>query len=126
MAVDTLEDARAELAEREGITTRFISQSIGWWSKAGQSQHQHSNIVGKWAEVMDVDAVVWTELKPKFRKKLNQIPTADEVISFLQSLPPDEKRKAEEYVRMAPRQVNTAYRRRIEKELNWTPAKHEQ
>ena len=121
MAVDTLEDAKAELAIREGISTRFISQSIGWWSKTGQSQHPHAHTIGMWAEKIDLDAVVWTALKPKFRDKLNQIPVADEVISFLQSLPLDEKRKAEEYVRMAPQQVNTAYRRKIEKELNWTP-----
>ena len=70
---------------------------------------------------MNLDAVVWTALKPKFQEEIGQIPTADEVIAFLKHLPPETKKVAEEYVRRAPAQVNTEYRRRIENELGWTP-----
>jgi hypothetical protein len=65
--------------------------------------------------------VVWTALPPKFNDQSGRIPTVDEVISFLQNLPQERQKNAEEYIRKTPRQIDTKYRRRIEAELNWTP-----
>jgi len=121
MSIDNLDDARSQLGKRENIPNRYISQSTGYWSKTGKSQNNISKDIGKWSEKMNLDAVVWTALKPKFRGKIDEVPSSDEVISFLQKLPPEKKKVAELYVRLAPLQVNTSYRRKIELDLNWTP-----
>lgn len=122
MSVDTLEDAKVQLTKREGISIGNISKSIGWWSKTCDFQNQYAQNIGKWAEMMDLDAVVWTALRPKFMGEINLIPAAETVVSFFKKLPLHKKKAAEEYVRMAPLQVNTKYRRKIEEELNWTPS----
>ncbi len=70
---------------------------------------------------MTLDAVVWTNFKPKFNGKNNKIPSAEEVISHLTALPPEKKRNAEEYIRMTPRQIDTDYRRKFEAVFHWTP-----
>jgi hypothetical protein len=59
-------------------------------------------------------------LDPKFKQE-KRVPTSDEVIAFLRMLPPEVRSGAEEYIRKTPRQIDTAYRRRIEAELHWTP-----
>jgi hypothetical protein len=70
---------------------------------------------------MSLDAVVWTVLPPKFRGKDWVIPSADKVVQHLVELPAMKKRKAEEYIRKAPVQIDTDYRRHIETKLGWTP-----
>ena len=47
-------------------------------------------------------------------------PTSAQVIAYLRSLDGQQKTKAEEYVRKAPQQIKTAYRKAIELELGWT------
>jgi hypothetical protein len=49
------------------------------------------------------------------------LPTADEVVDYLKSLEDGTREEARDYVRKAPTQVNTAYRRAIEAALGWTP-----
>jgi hypothetical protein len=121
LSVENLDEAKVQLAKREGISIGNIRWSIGYWAKKESSTSRYAKNIGKWAVKMDLDAVVWTALKPKFQEEKGRIPTADELIAFLQNLPPDQQKAAEHYVRMAPAQVNTAYRRRMEKDLGWTP-----
>ena len=121
MNVENIDDARLRLAEREKIPSRNISKSIGYWSKTDNPSIEFVEDIGKWAVRMDLDAVVWTSLPPKFHGDPNVVPTVDDVIAFLKNLTPETKGAAEKYVRRAPAQVNTKYRRRIERELGWTP-----
>ena len=44
----------------------------------------------------------------------------DNVISYLSNLDSDRKRRAEEYIRRAPRQIRTSMRSIIEERLGWT------
>jgi hypothetical protein len=63
---------------------------------------------------------VWTNLPPEFGGS-KRIPTVEEIVPYLASCQGEERERAEEYVRKAPRQIDTEYRRKIEAELGWTP-----
>jgi hypothetical protein len=49
-----------------------------------------------------------------------QPPSAEAVIDYLSKLKGEERLLAETYVRCAPPQIDTAYRRRIVQALGWT------
>ena len=48
-------------------------------------------------------------------------PTVEEIVKHLRELPCDVRERAEKYIRKAPRQIDTPYRRRIEAEFHWEP-----
>ena len=116
MDVELKMDAREALRIREG---KCKKEHIGSWPSAKPPGF----ILGldEWAQARQLDAVVWTALPPQFTGKDDTPPTADDVINHLQGLTGSTRDEAERYVRLAPRQVDTAYRRRIEAELHWLP-----
>ncbi len=117
--VPTLEDAKQALARREGISADNIRNSIGYWSKTGSSRHLGVDAISTWAEAKGADEIVWTGLKPKMGNDY-RIPAVEEVIDHLASLEGTARDAAEEYVRLAPRQIVTPYRTAIEGSLGWT------
>ena len=116
MTVGDLGTAVTKLADREG-TAR---SSIGRWS-TDQDDPERLLGLGAWATGRNINYVIWTALGPRFRGKRGLRPTEDEAIDHLRSLPDHDRAKAEEYVRRAPRRIRTAYRRRFEGCLGWTP-----
>ena len=118
MDVDRLEVAREKLREREDTVARRIAS----WSRGEESPPQVSGLA-TWAQAKNLDAVVWTALGPKFFETDGTIPTKEEAVTYLQGLSEPKRAKAEEYIRRTPRQVKTVYRRHIEEELEWYPAK---
>jgi len=121
MVETNLETAKIALGERERIREKYLHKYIGYWTATAKNDFDSIDVIEKWASAMNLDAVIWTALPPKFDGQTGRIPTADEVISFLRNLPQEKNKNAEEYIRRAPRQIDTHYRRRIEAELNWTP-----
>lgn len=122
MAVGELEGAKKALANREGILPKNIRDHVGFWSEAKNSGQSYAGDIGVWASQKDLDAVIWTTLPPSFENKPGQETIADQVISFLKAPRPYEQwKRAEEYIRKAPRQIDTECRRGIEMELGWTP-----
>lgn len=119
LEVRTVDAARKALADREDVCLSRYPHSIGHWSLDGASRHQESAGIGKWAKAKGVNAVVWTELKPRFNNKL-ATPTCEEVVGYLRSLEGPKRTKAEEYVRKAPLQIRTDYREAIKLALGWT------
>lgn len=117
MLVTDLDTARTSLAKREGTSQKYV----GDWSWATKCNGESSDVIGKWASYIGLDAVVWTALPPKFDDQSGRVPTVDEVVSFLRTLPQEKQRNAEEYIKKTPRQIDTEYRRRIEAEFNWVP-----
>jgi hypothetical protein len=118
MDATELEDAREALRQREGLTAKDWGKDIGSW-QLGEVEPALISGVATWVARSDIDAVVWTALRPKFGT--DRTPTEDEVVAHLRSLRGARRENAERYVRRTPRQVDTKYRRRIESELGWTP-----
>lgn len=118
LAVETLAGANAALAAREGITAANIKRGIGAWSAGADDGSSHG--IGEWAAGKGFAHVVWTALKPKIGTEY-RTPSIAEVLAHLGALTGHDRDRAEEYVRMAPRQITTPYRAAIEEALGWTP-----
>lgn len=119
--VQTVGEARLALAVREGIRNQDDCKSIGFWTREAQGEHSCTNVIGEWARERNIAGVVWTALRPKIGGKYRK-PNEQEVIDHLDSLNGAAKATAEEYVRLAPRQIQTPYRQAIERALGWTPS----
>ena len=118
MLVPDVEQAKEELAERESTD----KQKIGVWENGTKTSNDViEQRIGAWAKRIGLDAVIWTNLPPKFQNKDGRIPTQDEVISHLSGLRGQKRGNAECYIRMTPRQIDTDYRRYIEAKLHWLP-----
>jgi len=118
LAVSTVDEAQGALASREGCPPH----RIGVWQKsAGISPPSLDRRIARWARRVGADAVVWTNLPPKFRGRDNDIPNMEQMMQHLWGLSYQAWQNAERYVRMAPRQIDTYYRRHMEKALGWRP-----
>lgn len=120
LQADSLDAAIEALRVREGINEKYIERDIGWSFQGKSSKHIGGDEVARWATDKGIDGTVWTALGPKFGGKA-LTPSAAEVVKHLQELCERLKPAAEKYVRLAPRQIRTAYREAIEKELGWLP-----
>jgi len=116
--VNTLAEAQAALAAREGISDENMARSVGTWS-AGQVAEAPPG-VDEWAAQQGLAHVVWTALRPKIGKQF-RTPSIAEVLSHLTQLEGADRDRAEEYVRRTPRQIITPCRAAIEAALGWTP-----
>jgi hypothetical protein len=120
MDAEDLQTAKRYLAAREGVEEKNIERSIGFWvADSGKSHGDRSDVIGEWARTKGLDAVVWTNLQAGFKNKRGTLPSADEIIDHLRGLQHSEGKLAEEYVRRTPPQIDTDYRRRIEREFGW-------
>lgn len=118
LASENVNTAKAALASREGIPEKNITSDIGFWQRAKGSSGKCVDRISKWAETLALDAVIWTNLGPKFDAN-NDVPTAEQVIEYLSGLSIEKRRIAQEYIRKAPPQIDTEYRRQIMLKLNW-------
>ena len=112
----TIDSAKEALRQREG---KPKSEHIGVWSRGDQSPDSILEL-SKWAESHGIQSVVWTAIPPRFDKD-DDAPTSDQVIAYLANLTGSVRDDAERYIRFAPRQIDTRYRRKIEAALHWTP-----
>jgi hypothetical protein len=116
-----LAEARESLRVREGIPRSRAAESIAQWSRGENPVFEPESTVSAWAAGKNLEAAVWTSLPPKFGGIDGRVPTENEVLAYLGTLEGQALTDAEEYVRCAPTQITTAYRRAIEKALGWTP-----
>jgi hypothetical protein len=117
MDTTDLDEARQQLMKREGC---LRLDDIGGWSATSGTVPPTIYNLQKWAESKGVDAVVWTALPAKHKGKAGR-PTANQILTHLKGLTGAQRDEAERYIRRAPRQVDTPYRRIIESELGWIP-----
>jgi len=89
-------------------------------ARNGQSPRDGCGRIRRLGSTQRLDGVVWTNLPCKFNGVNGAIPTEDDVADSLRALEGEQCDLAEEYVRKAPREVDTPHRRRIEREFGWT------
>lgn len=114
--VGDITGAREALRRRERIP-EHQSHHVGSFDAASGTPPPFHGI-GQWMQQRDLDAVVWTALPSRFSGEF-RTPSIEEVIAYLQGLQGEVRRRAERYIRRAPLQTDTPYRRRIEAELGW-------
>jgi hypothetical protein len=119
MDADTLVSARSDLRKREGISEKNEAKHIGSWSANEPSPALIPNLA-EWASIQRLSHVVWTNLPPKFEGQ-EKTPSSKETVEYLAGLVGARRDVAERYVRSAPRQIDTAYRRCFEAAFQWTP-----
>ena len=105
--------------EREGIPSERVETSTGHWSRGGQGSPCILKI-DTWAECRGIDHVIWTKLRPRWNGQ-EGCPSSETVVEYLADLRGPTRDCAEEYIRRAPRQIDTEYRRSIEAVLGWAP-----
>ena len=135
MSSSSVEEARNNLAEREGIKGKKARDAkIHFWQADINTNEQmpafdYRAEIARWAKQHDLSAVVWTALSSRykkdddrvFKKEDDRAPSEDEAVDYLRTRPHEVRRIAEEYIRRTPRQIDTDFRRRFEREFGWTP-----
>lgn len=116
-----LTKARDSLRVCEHIPRSRAADRIAHWRHGEKATSEPEMTISAWVGVKNLDAAVWTNLPPKFGGIDGRVPKESEVVAYLQALKGKTRVAAEEYVRRAPRQIATAYRRAIEGALGWTP-----
>lgn len=109
-------DALCDLHTREGTSLENIgvvdlSPTAGVPNDAG--------VIGciyAWAKNQELDVVIWTALNSNFRNKTKQPFSVESAVSYLETLTPDAKLKAAEYIVRAPQFVRTPLRLRLQTE----------
>jgi hypothetical protein len=122
MDASEIDRAREDLRAREGVCKANMDRDIRAWSAPEENSSSPRLILElpQWSKARSIDAVIWTALGPKFDANTD-VPTAAQVIPYLQSLTGRASEEAERYIRYAPAQIDTSYRRAIEAALQWTP-----
>jgi hypothetical protein len=123
LSVPDVRTARNRLGVREWEKARaaWIDKNVGYWERATRTSHgREADAIAAWATPREIAAVVWTNLPANWDGKDEAMPSADAVVDHLRALGGQSRDQAEAYVRRAPPQIDTPYRRRIAQELGWT------
>lgn len=121
MEARNIEDARRSLGAREGIPEKNWHKYVGAWQRQDRALPEAIPMLDQWAQSRGVDGAVWTALPPRLDGRPNGYrASADEITAYLTGLQGGARDLAEQYVRNAPPQINTLYRRRIEATLHWS------
>jgi hypothetical protein len=115
MGTEDVGTARKALSRREGCALA----DVGVWLPGSSSPQGMPNLAD-WAHARELGVVVWTALAAKLQG-VDGVPSVEDVVRYLRGLTGQTRDLAETYIRFAPRQIETAHRKRIEAELGWTP-----
>jgi len=119
MDIADLGAAKEALRKREKIPSSKAT-TIESWTK-GQASPALITDLQQWAEARGVGSVIWTALPAKFNDVEGKKPDCGQVVDYLRGLTGTLKDNAERYIRLAPRQIDTRYRKTIEAAFQWTP-----
>jgi hypothetical protein len=108
------------LKKREGATS---DRAIGLWQKGtAEPQHTVDRLIARWAQAIGLDAVVWTKLGPRWvkgKKTVERMPTKEEILKRIRTWAEPLGTYARLYLQMAPKQIDTPYRRAVFAEFGW-------
>lgn len=107
-----LDKAHRDLKDREGTSSTYIHKIN---REGTRPKEMFAELIWSWLQENDrADAAIWTGLGST--KEGESIRSA---LDHLNGLSNEAKRLAEEYVRKAPPQIDTAYRRAFREQLGW-------
>ncbi len=112
--VGTVQEAREALRVREQIP-EDRRDGIGIFTPGTASV----GVIAEWAIPRQLDAVIWTNLPPKYEGVEGMVPTVDDSVSYLAGLSGQARAHARHYVERVPPQIDTPYRREIISRLGW-------
>lgn len=112
MTTESLDEAKKSLKDREGTSI----ENIHCITSKNKPVTDVQKIIKKWLSEKKLDAAIWTGLSYNGDR-----PDIDKIVDHLDKKI-DRKTQivAEEYIRKAPKQIDTEYRKRIEREFGWT------
>src|SRR5690606_38620323 len=117
---EKLDETILDLAIREGCTIdkigRYNKTSDEFIPEGFSCQEE----IKEWINNTDFDAVIWTNLGKKFKDKIGLTHNKENVIQYLENSPEETKVLAEEYIRKAPKQIDTPIRKALEEKFGWT------
>jgi hypothetical protein len=120
-----LGDAVANLVAREGTVLKRIGFVDAVHQAESAREHpEHGEAcaqVRSWLATTAFDAAIWTALGSNFESLAGCPFTVKNAVAYLESLPEPGRERALKYFRNAPREVDTALRRRLV-ELGWIEA----
>jgi hypothetical protein len=119
MATDDLNIAKQSLKIREGIPNSKFETSISSITTIEETDDLIKLVIQEWAKSLKLDAVIWTSLPSKFRDTDGEEPTLEEAVTYLSTLDINRQATAEEYIRRAPKQIDTEFRRKFEGVFGW-------
>lgn len=120
MATTDIELAKTSLQIREGISDNRREQWIASVTAKEKTTDSIKQLIQNWAINLDIDAVIWTNLPPKFNDTVDVSPTLIQATQYLCTLDINSRNNAANYIRRAPKQIDTEYRREFEKLWGWT------
>jgi hypothetical protein len=117
LSVTTLAAARNALGKREyaASSPSWIADYIGYFEEDSQTGHGAGlEAIRAWVASKSLSGAVWTNLPVGFRVSRGTMPSAEDIASYFELLSAEDRNTALKYVRMAPTQTDTEFRRLLD------------
>ena len=116
-----LDDVICDLRCREST----ILRRIGFVDLVSDAQRSNvhpglADVLRHWAQERGFTSVVWTDLPSNFNEGDRGQFSVEAAADYLRRLSADGTRKAREYIKRAPKSINTPLRRHVEKSEWWS------
>ena len=119
-ALGEMEDAAMNLAKREGMNHNphnigFVDLVAG--TERAERMPEMRETVAGWAKEHGYEGVVWTDLPSNFEKQTGEPFSVEAAVAYLRGLKGKAAARAREYFAKAPRETETAVRRKVRDKL---------
>lgn len=115
---ENLNAAIGNLREREDNTPQdrigyvnLVAHTERAWAR--ENHPNACDTITAWAQANDWQAVIWTALTPNFEEEQNEPFTVHAAVRYLNGLPGETRTRAFEYIRRAPPEIMTPFRRQF-------------